>query len=111
MRRTALLVAGFLMSAAILLAALGWVSRLALALAVSEAEARRHAAFEERVRLSLWRMDSALPAFLAEENARPPGGLDAGWTAPRPGEAARPYVAARFEIDPSGRVREDPASP
>jgi signal transduction histidine kinase len=110
-RRTALLVAGFLLSAGILLAALGWVSRLALALAASEAEARRHAVFEERVRLSLWRMDSALAAFLAEENARPPGGLDAGWTAPRPGEAARPYVAARFEIDPSGRVRENPASP
>jgi len=53
MRRSFLLVAAFLLSAGVLLAALAWVSRLALGLAASEAEARRHAAFEERVRLAL----------------------------------------------------------
>src|SRR5690348_3630204 len=111
MRRYLPLVAGFLLSAGVLLAALAWVSRLALSLAASEAEARRRAAFEERVRLSLWRMDSALAAFLAEENARPVDTRDAGQAALGPGEAARPYLAARFEIDAAGGVRESPASP
>jgi signal transduction histidine kinase len=111
MRRARLLFAGFLLSAALLLGALGWISGLALNLEAGEAEARRHAAFEERVRLSLWRMDSALAAFLAEENARPVDGLDAANRVLDPGKAARPYLTARFEIDPAGRVRESLAPP
>jgi signal transduction histidine kinase len=119
MRRTLLLAAGFLLSAGVLLAALVWISRLTLGLEAREAEARRRAAFEERVRLALWRMDSALAALLAEENARPVDG--GGWgggrgrgatpAGPGPGVAARPYLAGRFEIDAAGRVREWASSP
>lgn len=70
---------------AVLLAAMGWISLRALELdqARTEArqqkdnalqqldEARRQAVWEEKIRLSLWRMDSALAPFVAQESARP----------------------------------------
>jgi len=56
---------------AVVLAAMGWVSRTALRLGRAETEARRQAAIEEDVRLALWRMDSALGPLIARESARP----------------------------------------
>jgi signal transduction histidine kinase len=129
--RRSLLLAGFVLSAAVLLGALAWISHLTVDLEAREQDARQRAAFEERVRLSLWRMDSAVASLLAQENARPvelfdPAGSVAsaapasaretaaqastGRTAasgpPPLAEASRPYLAARFEIGPSGDVRE-----
>ena len=59
-----------LLSLAVVLGAMGWVSLTALRLDRSEVEARRQAALEENVRLALWRMDSALGDLIAQENAR-----------------------------------------
>jgi len=68
--RRHLLLAGFVLSAAVLLGALAWISHLTVDLEAREQDARQHAAFEERVRLSLWRMDAAVASLLAQENAR-----------------------------------------
>src|ERR1700724_292742 len=69
--RRSLFLAGFVLSAAVLLGALAWISHLTVDLEAREQDARQRAAFEERVRLSLWRMDSAVASLLAQENARP----------------------------------------
>lgn len=61
----------FGVSLALLLAATGWITRTALRYERAEAQARRQAALEEQVRLALWRMDSALAAFIAQERSRP----------------------------------------
>lgn len=53
------------------IAAMAWTTAAGLALDRAEADARRRAAAEERVRLALWRMDSSASAFLAGEGARP----------------------------------------
>ncbi len=55
----------------LVLAAMGWLSATALKSDRAEVEARRQAALEERVRLALWRMDSALAPTVAQESARP----------------------------------------
>jgi signal transduction histidine kinase len=108
--RRRLYLAAFVLSAAVLLAALGWVAALALRLEARELEARQRAAFEERVRLALWRMDSAISGLLAQENARPVARLaaarDSTGTAAAADGLAWPGLAARFEIDAGGRVRE-----
>lgn len=112
--RRRLYLAAFVLSAAVLLAALGWVAALALRLEARELEARQRAAFEERVRLALWRMDSAISGLLAQENARPVARLAAARqstaTAAPAGGLAWPGLAERFEIDADGRVREWAAS-
>lgn len=54
---------------AVAAAAMGWVTTVALRLDSLERAARRDAELEERVRLALWRMDSALAPLLAAENA------------------------------------------
>jgi signal transduction histidine kinase len=56
---------------AVVLAAMGLVSVIALRLDRAEGESRRRAALEENVRLALWRMDSALAPLIAQENGRP----------------------------------------
>ena len=53
------------------LAAMAWLSRLVLKLDSEGKAALRQAAFEENVRLALWRMDSALTGLISLENARP----------------------------------------
>jgi len=55
----------------IALSAVGALSVTVWRLDQAEAAARRAAAIEENLRLALWRMDSALTPFLAQENARP----------------------------------------
>ncbi|MDA8020965.1 MAG: HAMP domain-containing histidine kinase [Thermoanaerobaculia bacterium] len=74
----------------VLVAALGFILHTAATLEAAEREARRLAHHEERVRLSLWRLDSILSGFLAYENARSP--LASG--------ESRPFVSRRFEIGP-----------
>lgn len=91
MRRLGL-IAGFGLGAVVLVGALLWILRLTLDLEAAEVEARLHAAREERVRLALWRMDSALSAFLAYENAQP---VDPPAGARR---SDPPWIERRFEV-------------
>ena len=58
---------------AVVAVALGWMTRASLRLERGEREARAEAAFQETLRLALWRMDSALAPLIAQEAARPPG--------------------------------------
>ncbi len=55
----------------LVLAAMVWISRTALRLERDELAASRQAAVQEKVRLALWRMDSALGSMIARESARP----------------------------------------
>jgi signal transduction histidine kinase len=57
--------------AAVVLVALGWISLTALSLEQAQLQAGEKAELEERVRLALWRMDSALAPLIVEESARP----------------------------------------
>jgi signal transduction histidine kinase len=100
--RRFLLLAGFVLSAAVLLGALAWVSHLSIDIESREREARQRAGFEERVRLSLWRMDSAVAGWLAQENAGPAEPVASAASAAAP----LPHLAARFEIGPAGETRE-----
>src|SRR5579863_5546112 len=51
-------------------AAVGWLSLRALESDRAQAEARVQAEIEENVRLALWRLDSQMTAFVAQESAR-----------------------------------------
>jgi signal transduction histidine kinase len=51
--------------------AMAWVTAAALRLDRMQAESGQHAAFEENVRLALWRMETALAPLIARESARP----------------------------------------
>ncbi|MBK1830617.1 HAMP domain-containing histidine kinase [Verrucomicrobiaceae bacterium R5-34] len=51
--------------------AMGLITRHTLGLEKERAHAEARAALEERIRLSLWRMDTAAAGVLAEENNRP----------------------------------------
>jgi hypothetical protein len=55
----------------VLLTAMGWVSLTAVRLDLAQEKAAQTAEVEERVRLALWRMDSALVPLMVEENTRP----------------------------------------
>jgi signal transduction histidine kinase len=55
----------------VVLAAMGWISWTAMRLDRLEVEARLQTAREEKVRLALWRMDTALAPLVAQESARP----------------------------------------
>jgi len=61
----------FVVCLALLFGALGWMSWQMLELEQAQTIAGQVAAREESVRLALWRMDSALSAIVARENARP----------------------------------------
>src|SRR5215208_2446372 len=56
---------------AALLAAMTAVRITAVRLDRAQTEARRQADFEEKVRLALWRIDSAVAPLLLEESSRP----------------------------------------
>ncbi len=57
--------------AAVVCAALVWISFTALRLDSAQLAAQQQAELEERVRLALWRMDSELSPLIVEESARP----------------------------------------
>lgn len=61
----------FLLCLAVLLAALGWVTRSTLRLESERQAAAKDADIQERTRLALWRMDAAASALLIREGARP----------------------------------------
>lgn len=55
----------------VVVAAMGYLSAVAVRLDGDRLEARRQAELEESVRLALWRMDGALTALVAQESTRP----------------------------------------
>lgn len=104
------------------LAGLVGISRMVVGLERREVLARSHAAQEERIRLALWRMDSALAPLVAQESSRPYFHFRALYPAnaayahmydrPAPGAAMlpsplvvaeTPQVRLHFQIDPVGR--------
>ena len=109
---------------AVILTALGWISVTALGLDRQQSEARRQAALEETVRLSLWRMEAAVAPLLAQEGGRPYYWYDSFYQA-RPYAPATdnvqtrrdavwmpsplladvsPYTLLHFQIGPDGQV-------
>ncbi len=103
---------------AVVFATMAWMSHTVLTLDRAEEDALYNAALEESVRLSLWRMDSALAPIIARESARPPFIYQAFYpaaharslmspeaqegdaTVPSPLLTERcPYVLLHFEID------------
>jgi len=108
---------------ALVLAAMGWVSHSALDLERAEIQGREQAAFEENIRLALWRMDSAMAPLVAKENARPYFAFSAFYPAERAytnmfaeiekGEVLvpsplltfeSPYVKLHFQFEPGGAL-------
>lgn len=71
MNRPAIIWIIFAVAAALVFAAMTAVSLTTLRLERTQAEAQRQAAFEEKVRLALWRMDSALAPLIIQESSRP----------------------------------------
>jgi signal transduction histidine kinase len=108
---------------AVLLLALGWMTRITLSLDRARTEARRQAATEERIRLALWRMDSGLATLISRESARPYFDYSSFHPAERaytnmfaplrPGEVLIPslllaqnpsHVLLHFQLHPDGSV-------
>jgi signal transduction histidine kinase len=91
---------------AVLLGALGWMTVTLLRFERAQTELQRQAQLEERVRLALWRMDSALTALVVEESARPASEYQ------RPPAAAptpflglpSPGIRLRFQREPDGTL-------
>ena len=71
MRRTRHIWLAFALCLALVLAAMGWISATVLELDRTRRTGAHRAAVEEKVRLSLWRMDSALLPLIVGESARP----------------------------------------
>ncbi len=113
----------FAVCAALLVGVLGWMSWQLMALDRAQARAQQLAAFEENVRLALWRMDSRLGALVARENARPYFVYQAFYPAERgytrmfdPVDPATPLVASpllnerpsfvrlHFQVAPDGAL-------
>ncbi len=108
---------------AVVLAAMGWISLTAFQADRAETLARQQSAMEEKTRLALWRIDTALAPLLAEENARPyfvyrpffPAGAEVGRT---PGatipspllKEPSPHVVLHFQYGPDGLLTS-PESP
>ena len=71
MNRPAFIWSVFGFALAALLAAMAAVTVTAVRLDRAQAEAQRQAGVEERVRLALWRIDSAVAPLLLQESSRP----------------------------------------
>jgi signal transduction histidine kinase len=86
----------------LVVAAMAWLSRLAFKLDAEGKGALRQAAFEENIRLALWRMDSTLSGLISMENARPYESYQALIHAtPNSADAPAQFY---FQFDPKGRL-------
>ena len=122
MRRTSITWIVFGACLAVVIGGLAYVTSLVLNLDRAQSEALRQASLEEKSRLALWRMDSAVSPIIAQENARPyfhyssfyPAERAYGqmFAAPAPGEVLIPsplltgriqHVLVHFQVDPQGR--------
>src|SRR5688572_2692588 len=90
----------FVACALLLAGALAVVSRHALGLEHERIAAETEADAGQRVRLALWRMDSAATAILVRENSRPP----ADFLNPEPPADAPDGARLYFEIDGEGKL-------
>jgi signal transduction histidine kinase len=79
-------------------AAMAWLSRLAFKLDTEGKAALRQAAFEENIRLALYRMDLALSGLISMENARPYESY------PALIHATPNSASFYFQFDPKGRL-------
>lgn len=61
----------FIVCLVALLAAMAWISAMAIKLDDAETEAQGKAAFEENIRLALWRMETVLAGVIAQETNVP----------------------------------------
>jgi signal transduction histidine kinase len=123
MKRPWQIAAVFGLSAAVVLAALGWASAQVLRLDRLQAEGAQQAEQEGNIRLALWRMESALAPVVAQEAARPYFAYTSFYPAERaytrmfsrldPGEVllpspmlvqGGPYVILNFQVGPDGEV-------
>lgn len=109
MNRTWRIWLGFSGSLALVAGAVGWLSLRAINVERAEQAGRQQAKLEENVRLALWRMDSALSVFLAQENARPfeayTGRAMFQQSHPRSAAAAErvsPLTKLPFQVGPTG---------
>ena len=122
MRRVSVTWIVFACCLVVVIGGLAYVTSLVLGLERAQAEALGHAALEEKIRLALWRMDSAVSPIVAQENARPYFHYSAFYPAeraygrmlatPAPGEVLIPsplltgrvqHVLVHFQVDPQGR--------
>ncbi len=87
--------------ALLILGAMAALTRGTLEAERERALAERRAAFEEDVRLALWRMDAAAAAWIAEESQRPVVRTDAD-------ESPQPEVKMRFEARADGKLLAEP---
>ncbi len=71
MKRPWVVFAAYLVAVALLMSAMALVTVIGVRLDRDQQFAESRAALEERVRLVLWRMDSAVGPIVAQENARP----------------------------------------
>ncbi len=92
----------FALCVLLVLDVLAWVSIQTIRLERLEHEARTRAQLNERVRLALWRMDSAIAPIVAAEAARPPQHYRAFF------DPARDPDDHGAEIDPDGSMRASP---
>jgi len=83
--------------AALILGSMGWLTRGVLEAEAERSLAESRADLEERIRLSLWRMDTMAAALTIAENQQ------AG--TPGAGLPDSPLVQLRFRIDPAGQPR------
>jgi len=88
----------------VVFAALLWITRVVLVLERSELEARAESAYQESLRLALWRMDSWLSLFLAREAARPSADYQASAAAGASVEPGSEFLLFRFTVDSRGVV-------
>jgi signal transduction histidine kinase len=79
---------GFVTALVVVAAGVGWLSFRALESDRAEAAARQRAAIEEEVRVALWRIDTLMSGFVAQESARPADAWQPFALIP-PGENAR----------------------
>lgn len=92
MKRAWLAWLAFGLCAGAMLAVTAWITGRLAALEANERKARQEAALEENVRLSLWRMETALAAVIVHENSRP----YRDFVVPERAGEGSPYVALRF---------------
>lgn len=97
--------------AALVFAVFGWIANMSISLERSEHQVRVAAERENRVRLALWQMDSALADAVAREAARPVDDYMPRIPATAPATqgavafADSPaWVRRCFQIEPNGRV-------
>jgi signal transduction histidine kinase len=113
----------FVLSAAALLGVMAWLTSEVRRLEAARMRGLEEAAVEEGVRLSLWRMESLLAPFVAQENSRPhhlyrafyPARLASARTSAPPAPAGlhvssplaatgSPHVRLYFQWDENGRL-------